>query len=260
MSSDVRSSSGHSRFRQAYDRHFEAICAVEKSRFLRMTVDVAAVYVEAGAALLRVRPFRDEVLSIPCVDSGSIENVDDYLLALGHAQTLYLTAMTPVSAVPELYARLIDTREQLLADGHALAARGLLSGDTLDKLDGPTSHVSTAFDVLALGALFRLHWDAIANKTALKMSEIERAEGQADQLLLTVRDRAASTEEVYSASLNRKRAFALFGHAYEEMRRGVSVIRWYDRDLDKLIPSLYAKRSRPRTRSPGPSDRSTSAV
>jgi hypothetical protein len=241
MESNTQVTPGVSRLQQAYQRRFDEMVALGND-LEDIGVDISTVYAFAGGVMIKVRPYREQVLSIPFIDKTAVENLEDYLLAMGHAQALHLAATTPAASLPALYAKLIEIRARMFADCSALATRGLLPGDKLQELKGPTSHTTTAFDVLAMATICRAAWEAIQGKTAMQMSDIEEAETLADRLLSAIGERAASDKEIAAATLNRKRAFTLFDRAYEEMRRGVACVRWHEGDVDQIIPTLETTR------------------
>jgi hypothetical protein len=231
-----------SRLQQAYQRTFEAMSGLTPADLTPINLDVPSVYTLGSGALLKIRSYRERILALPDIWRSLVEKIDDYLLALGHAQALYIAASTPVASIPELYAQLLKQREMLLADSTALATRGLIPGDKLKELRGPISHSDTAFDVLALASILRTNASSIAGKSALTLSDLERAETLADQLLAALGERVVSEEQASSAVLNRQRAFTLFVRAYDEVRRGLVYLRWHDGDADEIAPSLYSSR------------------
>lgn len=48
----------------------------------------------------------------------------------------------------------------------------------------------------------------------------------------------------------RQRVFTLFVNAWDQVRRAVSYLRWNDDDVDDIVPSLYAGRTRRKTDAP----------
>jgi hypothetical protein len=231
-----------SRLQQAYQRNFEKMMGLGPKDVITINLDVPSVYTLGSGALLRIRPYREQMLGLPHLNKELVESIDDCLLALGHAQALHLAADAPVASLPELYAQLLKLREMLLADSTALATRGLIPGDKLKDLRGPVSYSATAFDVLALATILRAHQANIVGKSALQLSDLEQAETLADRVLSAVGERAVSDQETSSAALNRQRAFTLFVRAYDEVRRALVYLRWHEGDVDEIAPSLYSTR------------------
>lgn len=238
-----------SRLQQAYQRKFDEMTALERDKLAPVNIDIPSVYTMGSGALAKCRAYREQLISLPFINKAWVEEAEDYLLALGHAQALHIAATTPPASLPELYAQLLSLREILLADSTALQKRGLIPGDKLKELRGPISHSATAFDVLALATILRASWTQIQGKTALTLAEIERAESLSDQLLSAVGERAATEEQIGAATVNRRRAFTLFVRAYDEVRRGLVYLRWHEGDADELAPSLYSTRVGRRRRS-----------
>ncbi|WP_200850180.1 hypothetical protein, partial [Klebsiella pneumoniae] len=42
----------------------------------------------------------------------------------------------------------------------------------------------------------------------------------------------------------RRRAYSVFVQTYDEVRRAMTYVRWEEDDVDEIVPSLYAGRSR----------------
>ncbi len=234
--------SSASRLQQAYQKHFEKLSAQKEHELTTINLDVPSVYTLGTGALMKVRAYREQMLALPHVNTALIEEIEEYLLALGHAQALYLAASAPVASIPELYEQLLRLCEVLLADAPALVTRALIPSDRLKELRGPVSHAATAFDVMALTSILRAHWDKIQGKTAVALSELERAEILADRLLTAVGERTVEGGQAASSTRARQGAFTLFVKAYDEVRRGLVYLRWHDGDADEIAPSLYSSR------------------
>lgn len=63
-----------------------------------------------------------------------------------------------------------------------------------------------------------------------------------------VRDQAPAA--VADVALIRQHALALLVNAYDEVRRGVSFLRWREGDVETIAPSLYTGRPRRKTSDP----------
>jgi len=127
-------------------------------------------------------------------------------------------------------------------DAKILVQRGLIPAMRLSKLKGPNGSRNTACDLLTLAALLRDSWPNIANRTATRMTDLERAEILGDGLISAIALRDQSTAKAVESADQRQRAYTLFVSAYDELRRAVVFLRWYEGDADVIAPSLYAKR------------------
>jgi hypothetical protein len=238
--SPVQDTQDLNRYRAAYARKRALLSAIPPERLAKVNVDVGMLLGFAMGVLGKLQLFYEVIFALPGIKRELVEDAEDALLALGHAQVLYRAASAPVASIPELYEKLLQTRTILLADASALATRGMIPGDKLRELRGPVSQSATAVDVMALVTILRDHWSTIQNKTAIQLSELEQAETLADRLILAVGDRATSDGEGTQAARMRQAAFTYFVSCYDEIQRGMVFVRWHERDVDEHAPSPYA--------------------
>jgi len=227
------------RFRQALDSVRAELAEIPEGDLNQINLDIpAAVMITMGCAQ-QLRDYRPRIAGLPDFDIDAFDKIEVYALALGQSHAQYLAASAPPEPVQELYEELSQLREVLVSDVTALAKRKLLDGRRLGELKGPPGYKNVAFDVLLLCALIRDHWTAVSGRTAVAVSEIDRAEVLADRLAtaVAVRDRgAAATSE---AAELRIRAFTRFVSTYDQARRAISYLRWTEEDVDTIIPTLY---------------------
>ncbi len=134
-------------------------------------------------------------------------------------------------------------RARLLGDAEALAARGLLDLESVQAIRSGQGNLDTANDLVALSALMGASWAKIENKTAATAEEVHRA-GDLGPLLIAalgVREHGARATPAEAAD-RKVRAFTLFTAAYDQVRRGVTYLRWDEGDAESLAPSLYKGR------------------
>jgi len=237
------------RFRDAYQRLSDEIRGVPDSALLTINVDIPSAVTTALGALPEIRALRARIVSeLPTLDIARFDKIEDYTLAVAHAHSLYLVASAPVESVAALSEVAAKSRELLFSDATALARRGLLDAQRLKELKGPNGYRNLAFDLLALAAMLRENWARISAKTAVDLTELDQAETVADRLLTALGEREQGPSSVAVSSEMRQRAFTLFVTAYDQARRAVSHLRWEERDIDSIAPSLYAGRGSARRR------------
>ena len=129
-----------------------------------------------------------------------------------------------------------------MADAHALIRRRLIDAQALRNLKNDTGYRNLAFDLHLLGQSFRDCPASSTELTAVRVSEIHRAEELAATILRLSGRRRDLRANIEAAADLRKRAFTLFVRVYEETRRAVVFLRWYEGDADQLVPLLHAKR------------------
>src|SRR5262249_38423350 len=131
----------------------------------------------------------------------------------------------------------------LLSDAEALARRGLLPVDVVEHIRSGQGQVDKANDLVALSALFTLHWAEVKEKTAATEEEVARAAVLGPLFLSALGARDHGTAVTPSdASVLRAKAFTLFVRTYDEARRAAAYLRWHEDDVDDLVPSLYKGR------------------
>ncbi len=231
------------RYRDAYERLEAERAALSPAELLAVNLDVAT----AVTAVIGTFPFlaslRPEIQATYAkFDWKSFDNLESYAYALYYAQTVYLTASTPVATLPELAARAMKLRELFLPDAKALANRGMLDGRLLDEVKGGPGYRNTAMDLAVLVRMFRASWSTVSTKTAVTLHELGEAEQMVEQLTNAVGERLQAPVAVAAAADSRQRAFTLLVKAYEEARRVTTHLRWHQNDADRFVPSLYAGR------------------
>jgi hypothetical protein len=257
------------RFRDAYDRLSVEIKAVEHDDLVPINVDVPTAITTVLGAMPEINALRPRIeKELPAFDLGRFDKMEDYTLAIGHAQAMYLAASAPSEQLPELAEQAMKTRDQLLSDATALSNRGFVDGKKLGELKGGNGYRNIAFDVFALVAMLREKWSVVQSKTALSAAELDSAEQLADRVITAVGQREQAPAVIGAAADNRVRAFTLFVTAYDQIRRAVSFLRWREGDADTIAPSLYAGRGsrkkstdeQPSTPAPAPAPAPTTPV
>jgi hypothetical protein len=240
------------RFRDAYDRLSAEMDAVPHGELESVNVDVPKAITTVLGAMPEVAALRPRVVAeLPKFDIAKFDRLEDYALALGHAQAVYLAASEPQEALPELAEQAFKTREQLASDAAALSNRGFIDGKKLAELKGGTGYRAVAFDLFALVTMLREKWSVISSKTALSPAELDSAEKLADRIITAVGVREQAPAIVGEASEKRQRAFTLFVNAYDDVRRAVAFLRWHEADGETIAPSIYGGRNGSRRKSNG---------
>jgi hypothetical protein len=234
-------------YKDAYDRALPAARALPLGELITINIDVPTAVTTVIGKLPQIRSFSDQIADeLVKFDRTNIDQLETYTLATAHAHALYLSASAPPEAVVKLQADATALRDMLYSDAVALANRGLVSGARLGEFKGAVGYKNVAFDLLGLTALLREAWPQIQGNTALKSEELDKADLIGEQLVNAVgtREQNGATTEVTQL---RQRVFTLFLNAYDEVRRAVSYLRWHEDDVDGIMPSLYAGRTRRKT-------------
>ncbi|MEP7122126.1 MAG: hypothetical protein ABJE95_14500 [Byssovorax sp.] len=200
-----------------------------------------------GLAFLRPAMARLPDFEIACFDK-----LETYALGAWYAHLLALPPASATNPVQVLLEEASALRLVLLSDAEALAARGLLDADSVAAIRTGKGNLDTANDLVALSALMGAAWSTIEHKTGATLDEVHRA-GDLGPLLIAalgVREDGATATPAEAAD-RRVRAFTLFSTAYDQVRRGVTYLRWNEGDADSLAPSLYKGRGGSRSAAKG---------
>jgi hypothetical protein len=227
----------------AFERALPAALALAPSALIPVNIDIPTAVTTAIGKLSALQALRDRIVrELPSFDISSFDQLETYVLATAHAHALYLAASAPPEALATLTEEGWRVRDTLHSDAVALSNRGLINGDRLTKLKTAVGYKNLAFDLVGLAALLRASWDQIAGKTALQLTELDRAEVLGEQLIKALSVREKSPAIATEVSQQRQRVFTLFVRAYDQVRRAVSFLHWNEGVVEELAPSLYAGR------------------
>jgi hypothetical protein len=229
-------------FREAFERVEAEIHAVLERDLVAVNLDVTSAVATALGALPEILTFREQLLALKDIDVTSLEKLRDYAFALLHAHTVYRGSPAPTDSIRDVAAQLLTLRDQLFSDAQALGKRKLLDLARVEKCRSGLGFKNLALDVNGLVQILRDNRDAIAGKTAVTGEELDHAAELAGMLIVGVGVKEQAPTGVSAVALTRQRAFTLFTRAYDELRRGITFLRWHSGDIDNIAPSLYAGR------------------
>ncbi len=230
-------------YREAYQRALIASKGLSEDELLHVNIDLPSAVITAAGALPEILALRARVAEeLPKFDLSKFDLLETYALAAGQAHMQFLGASAPPEDLLALNEEATKLRDTLQSDAQALANRGIINGDKLSAFKGATGYKNVAFDLMGLSSLLRDHWDAISNKTALQLSELDHADVLGKQLTDAVGAREQAPAAAAEVSLQRQRNFTLFSRTYDQVRRAISYLRWDEEDVERIAPSLYAGR------------------
>ena len=226
---------------EAYQRVLPEAQALGLDALATINIDVPSSIITAMSVNERLAPYADPLKALHDFPADGLTKFPDYVLALFIAQARYAFATTPAEELPGLLDEATARRDIMIAEGKALIVRGLLNSDALDDLTGTHGYKNVAFDLSGLTQLFKAAWPNIQGKTGLQQGEIDEAGQLALKLAAAVAHRE-NAESIAEATDIRQRMFTLFCTIYDQIRRGMSYLRWNQGDVDEIVPSLYAGR------------------
>lgn len=229
------------RFREAYDEMLDEIEAVEEQT-LPVFTDLAASTVRIHAHLPAIMSLREQLVALPGFNVALLDKLERYTLAAAQSHVNVNILSTPSRSIQDLEAALLKHRANFIAVARVLEINALLDASTVKGLGSASNYQTLAFDVMTLVGLFRRSWSTITGKCPLTEEMLVDAEDLASRMFVAIGVKGREPETVSAAALTRRRAFTLFARAYDEVRRGVTYLRWHEDDIDSFAPSLAGPR------------------
>jgi hypothetical protein len=230
--------------------------AIPVCDILTVNLDVSAAVSTVLGTLPEVQSLREEMLrELPALDITCVDRLEEYAHALLYAQARCVTRSETRDDLMALAEEGMRTRTVLYSDATALCCRGLIDEKRIADYKGLNGYRNIASDIHILVSVMLENWEALEGKCPAQRSELERAWKVANGLLRLIGLREQAPAAAAKSANDRGRAYTLFIRAYDEVRRGVTWLRWRTRDADDIAPSLYAGRKRRRAdASQGPAE------
>jgi len=237
-------STGEIFFEEPYNQLLPRFKALAPSELIQVNADIPAAATRVLGVQRALLELKDRLArELPEFDQELPDKLNLYALAVVHAHSLYMMAISPADALQPMVDEGTKLHATLLADAGALVQRNLVDGQQLRDLNGTSGYKNLALDLHILAQFFRNGAAAIKGKCATQPAEIQRAEQISATIfeVIGLRERSAAT--VAAASDMRNRAFTVFVNVYDDVQRAVTYLRWREGDANHIAPSLYAVRS-----------------
>lgn len=244
---------------QAFASIRTEIEAVPSDALVRINVDIPRAARCGLVAAEHVEPLWPDLAELRQFDVRPVRLLGTYSLALLHSHDLVREGGSELPPLSVLVAEATPIREGLLRTADLLAHYGIISAERVAAIRAGSGYADLADDLLALGRMFVELWPRVCDKVIATRLEVDRAIVLSAQLqrALALHDAEQNPLTRHTSRRHvRAQAFTLFYRAYEETRRGVTFLRWYEGDARGIVPSLYPRR--PRRLSSGDDDRSES--
>lgn len=217
------------------------INALPDDEGLPVNVDVVNAVTLVLGVVPELRALRSELVShLPHFDIARFDKLEQYALALNHANTLHRSTLPNKASIAELGAEIAGTRDRLLQDAMSLAGYGLVNAERLKDCKKQNGYRAAATDVFNIVAVLKEHWSKIENKTPVTLDALNAAGSRAVELLAAVGVRDQAPVTTGEASRLKQKVFKLFVEAYDEARHAVTYLRRKEGDADEIAPSLWA--------------------
>jgi hypothetical protein len=221
--------------------------AVPAHMLVRINVDLPRAARCGLVAAERIEPLLPDLAELRRYDIRPVRMLGTYALAMLHAHDLAAEGDAELPPLPVLVAEATRVRASLLRTAELLGHYGLVSPERVAAIRRGHGYADLADDLLALGRLFVELWSLVHDKIIATREEVDRA-----ITLSALLQKALAVHEAEQNPLTRHtsrrylrtQAFTLFYRAYEQARRGVTYLRWYDGDARAIVPSLYPRKAR----------------
>ena len=204
-----------------------------------MNIDVNDAVATASKAEASLAALREQVAKLSVIDMAEYDKITTYARALAWAQARYTSASNPPEGFLSLIDRAAKLRGILLAEVKTLIARDVCDRRPVDSIKGGNGYASMGTDLSTLVGVLRAHPDEVSAKTTALVDEAQKI---SQQIIWEAPKRGSEASPVDAANDDRRRAFTLLAHAYDQARRAISFIRWHEDDVDTFVPSFYAGR------------------
>ncbi len=239
----------------AYARVRPEIEAMPAAGLGRITVAIPAAVLIGLGALPNIEAKKEELRALlPRYDVERAGRLSEYAYAAAYAHYRVMLAAEGDARLRALLDEAGPLRERLLRSAELHAHYGALDPAPVAAIRSGNGHLDTANDLNELAMLFRASKDKLAGQTPVTDDDIARAHELGAQLLDALGRRRVGTDGASTPSREeeeRLKAFWLFHGVYEESRRAMTHLRWYEGDADRLVPSLFLGRRRSPAGAPG---------
>jgi len=209
-------------------------------RVKQVNLDVPSAITIVLATIHRLAHYREEIIrEFRSFEIGWFDGLEQYAMALSHANALYLTAGKPPVVPRGAYEQGFKLRDTLHGDMKVLVGRGLLNAALVKGCRGAMGYEKVAAELQILCQVLKQNWPTIEGKCATSLAELEHATKVAVQLLRSAKHRGKVPELVAQAADRRNRCFTLFVNAYTEVRSAIQYLRRHEGDADDIAPRLY---------------------
>lgn len=252
----VGSVSQSSESQAAYEALLPRIVQASKGEVPPLNTDVVQATQAMLTSSINARAFRTELERIGCAAALELE---PRALALSYANALFKWSQDELMPLSDSASSLALVRKELVAALNLLALRGVLDAGTV-KIQNTTGYLAMADDVRAIATALLARWAEVGSHIGGDRGRVEQALVAADKLTRAVAESEALKEKAQTAAAMRGGAWALALAAYREMQRAIGFLRFYEEDVDAIVPAIFnhgggrpAKTSEPANAAPAAS-------
>jgi len=217
-----------------------ARAALKPEELVRINVDVGSAAAVAVGAAPRILTFADAIRGVSDIPEGVVDQFVPYAQAAAYANLVWLNVTSGADEVQQLHVEVGPIRTKLLAVLDLGVAFGIVDPGIVARIRVGSGYRDEAEDTTSAAAQIEEHWEHFDGKSPITKADLAHARERAGALsrAVALRD-AGALPTVTAATSDRARAFTLLWRTYDQVRRAISHIRWSERDLDVIAPSLW---------------------
>jgi hypothetical protein len=219
------------------------IAAISEGELATINLDIGIATVTVLGCMPELRSLRAALVAKFDEETGSlVEKLDLRARAASQANVDYYGTVQNTDAVTEASKRALEARAMLLVITQLLVQRKVLGAGALENLRGTVGFRNQVHDLQHLVSVLRRAPAAARDVVSISLAELDVAEDAAKELVTAIGVREQAPPVLTAAAEKRQRAFTLFIRTYEQLRAAINHLRWREKDVESILPSLYAGR------------------
>ncbi len=228
--------------RQAFAWALLASQALPATAVAPLNVDIKMAPAIVLGALPKIIRYRTPLASLTEFDVIHVDTLALHAHATMHAESHYMGVSRGPALVPQLVEQARAWRALFLQDMTVMVTRRLLPAEKHAELKVQASYQKLPYFLFALVNVYRAAWPNVREHSTVRERELDAAEYTAEQLATAFATRSDRNQAINEANEQRRRNFTLLAQAYDQVRRGLTYLRWSEGDVDEIAPSLYRGR------------------
>lgn len=225
---------------KAFERLKGELLAFRTEELFQVSLDISAAVATVLGVVPELRALREQIVKeLPSFEIERFDKLEDYALALSHAQVLFLSATQRPKDLEPIAEEATVLRYKLFAEATALVHHGVLDEEKLSQLKGPNGYKNIAADVMVLANVLSTVVSQGQGLTLTSAEDLEYAGRVGQHLLRIVGLREQGPTVVAEATEWRLRAYTALLLAYDDARRAITFLRGAKDDADAIAPSLH---------------------
>ena len=237
---------------EALNRMMTEFMAVEAGKVRGLNVDPATAVSRVLGALGRIFEYRQELARrLPLEDWSCLLKLEDCAYAFQETYILWLCAGSTPDEPRALLREANAMRGRFRIDLGPLMKRGVIDPARLAMCNGQKGYKASATQLGVFVLVLSSCSAEIRGKCCITDEELMRARAVSDALLAFVGVLEQAPQRKAAAKDLRDRAFTVLAQTYEQVRRGITFLRWFEGDAEEIAPSLFGGKRQARKNSNG---------